>query len=290
MIENIIKELEDKRNRLNKMAEDHRRHRDIYNSDTKHWAENRTNLNERAKQCLNEANDHKATRDNINKEVQDAKKERDKLNKEYNKLAEKVNQMKKTRLPKEGISLNRLKKEKKKLEFRQMTSVLSAEKERGLVDELTQIEEQIKSRESELETNKEIRGAIQEAMKAKDRAELVHKKVNDLAENAQNEHDLMVSLYKEANKCRKEADQSQEKFIENKEVADQEHNNHIFFIRQVHDYDKVLAAIKRRYRKAKKERTETIAKQQAEDVYEKFKRGEKLSTEDLMVLQKAGYL
>jgi uncharacterized coiled-coil DUF342 family protein len=290
MIEEIIKELESKRNNLNRMAEDHRRKRDKFNSDTKHWAENRTSLNDRAKKCLNEANDHKVKRDDINKDVQEAKKERDKLNKEYNKLAEKVNAMKKSRLPKEGISLNKLKREKKKLEFRQMTSVLSPEKERELVETVGNIEEQIKSRETELEMNKEIRTAIQDAMKAKDKAELVHKKVNDLAENAQNEHDLMVSLYKEANKCRKDADMSQEKFIEHKEVADQEHNNHIFFIRQVHDYDKVLAAIKRKFRKAKKERTENLAKQQAEDVYEKFKRGEKLSTEDLMVLQKAGYL
>lgn len=290
MIEDIIKELEDKRNKLNRQAEEHRRKRDKYNSDTKHWAENRTTLNERAKQCLIEANDHKRTRDDINKDVQDEKKQRDLLNKEYNRLAEKVNNIKKSRMPKDGISVNRLKREKKKLEFKQMTSVLSPDKERELVDALGQIEEQIKMRESELEMNKEIRAAIQEAMKAKDRAELVHKNVNDFAENAQSEHDQMVTLYKEANKCRKEADNAQEKFIETKEVADQEHNNHIYFIRQVHDYDKVLSGIKRKYRKAKKEKTESIAKQQAEDVYEQFKRGEKLSTEDLMTLQKAGYL
>jgi len=31
-------------------------------------------------------------------------------------------------------------------------------------------------------------------------------------------------------------------------------------------------------------------KDEAKDVYEKFKKGEKLSTEDLMLLQKSGYL
>ena len=290
MIEEILKELEDKRNLLNNKAEDHRKLRDRYNSDTKQWAEDRTRYNERAKHSLIQANEHKLKRDDINKEVQDAKKERDSLNKEYNVMAEKVNAVKRSRLPKEGLSLNRLKREKKKLEFKQMTSVLSPEKERELVDMLGQLEEQIKERESELEMNKEIKQAIQEAMKAKDKAELEHKRVNDLAENAQDEHDQMVMLYKEANRCRKEADHAQDNFIENKEVADQEHNNHIFFLRQVHDYDKVLAAIKRKYRKAKKEKTESMAKQQAEDIYEKFKKGEKLSTEDLMCLQKAGYL
>ena len=44
MVEEIIKELESKRNRLNMVAEDHRRRRDKYNSSTKHWAENRTEI------------------------------------------------------------------------------------------------------------------------------------------------------------------------------------------------------------------------------------------------------
>ena len=290
MVEAIIQELEKKRNKLNKVAEQHRKLRDKYNSSTKQWAESRTTLNERARQCLRDANEHKRKRDGINKDVQSAKKEREVLNNEYNKLAEKVNKVKRTKLPNKGVPLSKLKQEMKRLEFRQMTSVLSPDKERGLIEELGQIQDQIKEREKELEMNHEIRDAIQEAMKAKDRAELEHKRVSELAELAQNEHDSMVQLYEEANKCRKEADDAQDNFIENKEIADKEHNNHIFYIRQVHEYDKILNGMKRKYRKAKKEKSETLAKQQAEDIYEKFKNGEKLSTEDLMCLQKAGYL
>ncbi len=290
MVEIIIKELENKRNKLNKTAEDHRKRRDKYNANTKLWAENRTNQNERARICLKEANDHKKKRDEINKEVQSAKKEREVLNNEYNKLAEQVNKVKRSKLPNKGVPLNKLKQEMKRLEFRQMTSVLPPDKERELIDSLGQIQEQIKKREKELEMNNEIREAIQEAMKAKDKAELVHKRVSDLAEQAQSQHDLMVKLYEEANTCRKEADSAQIKFIENKEIADKEHNNHIFFIRQVHEYDKILNGMKRKFRKAKKEKSETMAKQQAEEIYERFKNGDKLSTEDLMTLQKAGYL
>jgi uncharacterized coiled-coil DUF342 family protein len=290
MVEIIIKELENKRNKLNKIAEQHRKRRDKYNSSTKQWAGSRTSLNERARTCLKDANEHKNTRDNINKDVQTAKKEREILNNEYNKLAEQVNKVKRTKLPNKGVPLNKLKQEMRRLEFRQMTSVLSPDKERALIEELGQIQDQIMEREKELEMNHEIRDAIQEAMKAKDRAELEHKRVSELAELAQNEHDSMVHLYEEANKCRKEADDAQGNFIENKEIADKEHNNHIFYIRQVHEYDKILNGMKRKFRKAKKEKSETLAKQQAEDIYERFKNGEKLSTEDLMCLQKAGYL
>jgi uncharacterized coiled-coil DUF342 family protein len=35
---------------------------------------------------------------------------------------------------------------------------------------------------------------------------------------------------------------------------------------------------------------ETDAKKEAEQIFEKFKKGEKLSTEDLLTLQKSGYL
>ena len=41
---------------------------------------------------------------------------------------------------------------------------------------------------------------------------------------------------------------------------------------------------------AKKDKAETAAKKEAEVIYDRFKAGEKLSTEDLMSLQKAGYL
>ena len=43
-------------------------------------------------------------------------------------------------------------------------------------------------------------------------------------------------------------------------------------------------------RKTKKAAEATIAQKEANDIFEKFKRGEKLSTEDLMALQKAGLI
>ena len=38
------------------------------------------------------------------------------------------------------------------------------------------------------------------------------------------------------------------------------------------------------------DKKETEAKKEAYEIYEKFKKGEKLSTEDIMILQKAGLL
>jgi uncharacterized coiled-coil DUF342 family protein len=100
----------------------------------------------------------------------------------------------------------------------------------------------------------------------------------------------MIKLYEQADIMRKEADDSQEKFIETKVKADDEHKKHIEHIRQVHDYDKILTGLKQKARKARKKKEETAAMKEAEDIFDKFKKGEKLSTEDLMALQKSGYL
>ena len=93
-----------------------------------------------------------------------------------------------------------------------------------------------------------------------------------------------------ADAWRKEADAAQEAFVANKIRADEEHKLHIKNIRQVHDYDKIISGMRQKARKAKRKEDETSAKEEAEKIFDRFKAGEKLSTEDLMALQKSGYL
>jgi len=144
--------------------------------------------------------------------------------------------------------------------------------------------------EKEIEEFTEVKTAETEARDAKDKAEEFHRKVAELAEKAQAEHDAMLKLYEEADKLRREADDAQEKFIETKLAADEEHREHIEHIRQVHDFDKLISGIRDKGRRARKERDDTSAKKEAEEIFDKFKNGEKLSTEDIMVLQNSGYL
>jgi uncharacterized coiled-coil DUF342 family protein len=72
--------------------------------------------------------------------------------------------------------------------------------------------------------------------------------------------------------------------------ADEEHRKHIEHIRQVHDYDKIISGMQQKLRKSKKEKDEDSARKEAAEIFDRFKAGEKLSTEDLMILQKSGYL
>ncbi|MEW5759321.1 MAG: phosphoserine phosphatase [Candidatus Thermoplasmatota archaeon] len=284
----LIEELEEKRKILNAKAEEHKAKRDEYNEKTKRLIAKRDELNENVRKNMIEANHHRELRNKLNEEVRSMKEKRDEANRKANALENKVELIKKQKLPKDGPPLNKLKKELKNLEFKQMTSVLSADKEKGIVTMLAKLHQQIREIEKVLEKDEDVMKAVMEAEEAKAIAEEYHKKVSELAEKAQQEHDLMAKLLEEGDNLRREADKTQEEFLQTKLLADEEHRQHLALIRQVHDFDKIIAGLRRREKKKKKGIDQTIAKKQADEILEKFKRGEKLSTEDLMILQMKG--
>jgi uncharacterized coiled-coil DUF342 family protein len=286
----LIGDLEEKRARHNADAERHKRLRDELNDKTKEWAENRDILNSKVRGLIEEANAKRESRDKLNSEVRETKALRDEWNRKFNDLSDSAMALRREKMPKSGLSIRKFKAELRALEKKHMTSVLTADKEKALMKEMSQLDAKIKEMEREIEQFSEVKTAEKDAREAKDNAENFHKKVSELAEKAQVEHDAMLKLYEEADKLRKEADAAQERFIESKLAADEEHREHIEHIRQVHDFDKIIAGIRDRGRKARKEKDDTSAKKEADEIFEKFRSGEKLSTEDIMVLQKSGYM
>lgn len=286
----LIGDLEEKRARHNADAEKHKKLRDELNDKTKEWAERRDGLNAQVRKLIDEANLRRESRDKLNSEVKEAKAKRDEWNRKFSELSDKAMLLRREKMPKSGLSIRKYKAELRALEKKHMTSVLSADKEKALMKEMSLLDSKIKEMEREIEQFAEVKQAEKEAREAKDNAENFHKQVSELAEKAQSEHDSMLKLYEEADKLRKEADDAQDKFIEAKLAADEQHRDHIEHIRQVHDFDKIISGIRDRGRKAREDKEDTSVKRQAEEIFERFKSGEKLSTEDIMILQKSGYM
>ena len=286
----MVEELEEKRSRQNAEAERHRRQRDDLNEKTRQWADKRDELNSHVRKLIDEANARRENRDKLNSEVREVKAKRDEWNEKFNDFSDKVQGLRREKMPKDGVPVRRIRAELRALEKTHMTSVLTPEKERSLVEQMSHLSGQLQAMEKEIEQFTEVRVAEQEAREAKDQAEHFHGQVAELAEKAQAEHDAMLKLYDEADALRKEADQAQEKFIEAKLAADEEHHEHIEHIRQVHDFDKLITGIRDKSRRAKREKDDSVVKKEAEEIFDRFKNGEKLSTEDIMVLQKSGYL
>lgn len=286
----LLGDLEGKRAEANNEAEKHRRVRDDLNEETRKWVDQRDDLNYKVRGMIDKANEHKENRDKLNTEVRETKVLRDNWNRSVAELSEKLIVEKREKMPAGEAPIRKLRMQLRILEKKHMTSVLTPDKERALVDEIGDLSSKIKAMEKEFEQFEDIRKLERDLKEAKKEAEASHRKVGELAEKAQIEHDEMVRLFEEADKLRRDADQAQERFIETKLKADDEHRSHIEYIRQVHDFDKIISGMRQKLRKSRKEKEDDSAKKEAEGIFDKFKSGEKLSTDDLMLLQKSGYL
>ena len=287
-----LAELEQKRNAINDDAEKHRRLRDDLNKQTKEWVAKRDALNAQVRELVEEAGKHRTERDSLNQKVRESKVLRDEANQKVSQLTEEYRALK-SDMPapdKNQPSVKQLKKEFSDLENKQQTQVLKKGEEEAIVKRLKELDAQI----NEIEKNQEQSGDLREKSSAlraaKEEAERCHKLVSEYAEKAQAEHDEMIKLYEQADSLRKQADEAQARFIECKKAADEEHKKHIEQIKSFHETDKDFAAIKNKQKAVRKKKTDAESKKAADDIFARFKSGDKLSTEDLMILQKSGYL
>jgi len=283
-----LQQLERAREELNQAAEDHRTERDKLNGRTKQLAEKRDLLNAEVAKRVAEASAFREQRNKLNEEVKAVKVLRDQANQKANELGEAASRLKRERHHETAVPVPRLREEKRALEFRFQTQALTPAKEKEVVAELKRLEKEIKAAEGLMEADKEVYSAVSEARKAKQEAEDQHHRLSEIARQAQAAHEAMMRLYDEADARRAEADAAQQEFIANKKLADQEHFMHIEYIKKIRDYDKVVSGIRRRRRALRRVEADQRQEKRTDTVMEKFKKGEKLSTEDLLALQLRG--
>lgn len=291
--ERLLADLEEKRERLNQQAHKQRDVRDRMNDETKRHAQRRDGFNAEVRALVDRANQHKAKRDEHNRLVREAKAKRDVLNHDAHAKAEALAKLRQAKGHHDsGASAARLKAEIKHLEFQQQTVVLTPKKEKDLIDLISAKRKELAEREKSLEESADSKVAYEAMKEAKALAEAQHAEVTALANAAQTEHDGMVKLFNEADALRKQADAAQADFVKSKTDADKVHREYIESVGAIRDIEKVLHGLRGTQQRSDRAGPHATAeeKAEAEDIFDKFRKGEKLSTEDLMALQKAGRL
>jgi uncharacterized coiled-coil DUF342 family protein len=284
-----IEELERKRAESNARADEHRATRDKLNAEARDWAEKRAQVIDELRSKSSEAQAHRRQRDEYNEQVKEAKRLRDEWNRKLQELSDRAQELKRNRAPRPGaVPTWKLRKDLKELEFRHMTSALTDEQEKRLIGEMKKIEQQIRDQDDQFRADPEINTVLTEVTEARKLAEENHALVGQLAESAQREHESMVTLYEQVDELRRQADEVQAKLLEVKAQADEEHRAHISAIEEVRDIEKMLHAA-RGGRGPGGAPTEPQEPAKEEDFLARLKKGEKVSTEDLLHLQKSGH-
>lgn len=279
-------ELERRREESNQRADAFRANRDRLNAEARTLADERAQIVDAIRAKSSEAQEHRRRRDELNSEVREAKRLREEWNHKFQELSDRVQEMRRTRPPRQGAVPGwRLKKDLKELEFRHMTTALTGEQEKRLLEEMKKLEAAIREQEDQFRRDPGIEATLQEYTAARDEAEKHHAAVGELAESAQREHELMVVLFEGGDELRRQADDVQAKLLEVKAAADEAHRQHISAIEEVRDIEKLLYAARGGRAPASWSPAEAPRE---EDFLARLKKGEKVSTEDLLELQKRG--
>ena len=269
-MEGVRKQKDEKEAEISKVADE----REEFNKIAKAQRKIRDELNASLKENLNKAIEYRNERNEINKEVEAAKKARNEANNKIKSLEWSSGKRDKIKIE------NEIKKIDKIIE----TRVLDIKKENQLVKNANDLRKQL----MEIHEDESVKGEAQELKKL---SEEEHEKVITLSEQAQAAHEEMLTYFRKTDDIRTAADEAHKKFIEARKNASAKHEEFKAILSDIHVINKKLGSNKPRKRKndnkpsggANKNREE---KERAEEIFAKFKQGGKVSTEEILLLQK----
>ncbi len=246
--------------------------RDHMNEETKEFRRLRDELNQELKDTLHIALEKRNERDEINKEVHENKEKRNKCNEELKKIE--WNSGKK--------EISNIQAEINKIDKTIQTKVLDIKKENELVKRVSDLTKQLKK----IQSDEEEENAANEL---KEKSEHYHQQVVELSDKAQEVHEEMIDYFNKIDGIREKADEKHQQFINSRTAATAKHEEvkaKLSEIRKVNKFMDQAKSSSRGRRNDDKIETDQKEKQDAEDIFQKFKDGKKLTTEEFLLLQK----
>ena len=269
-MEGVRKQKDEKEAEIAKVADE----REEFNKTAREQRKIRDELNASLKENLNKAIEFRNERNDINKEVETAKKERNEANNKIKNLEWNSGKRNKVRIE------NEIKKIDKIIE----TRVLDIKKENQLVKNANDLRKQL----MEIHEDESVKAEADELRKQSEEA---HERVIELSEKAQTAHEEMLKYFRKTDDIRTAADEAHKNFVQARKDAAAKHEEFKAILSDIHVINKKLGSNKPKRRKsdnkgssgANKNREE---KQRAQEIFEKFKQGGKVSTEEILLLQK----
>ena len=280
-------QLRELRKKYHKEAEVLRIKRDELNLQSQTHASERNELNNKAKEHMDNVHLFRDRRNGLNVEVGQIRDERREVSDVVNGLKDTFLRLKRKRFSGRNLPpVSRLRKQIQELEIKQMTTPLSTDKERALVDEIGSLQNKIKEHDNLIETDTEVLEARDNFREAENTRRELGKKMQKSRQEAQAAHHSMKDSLRTNRQTRRKADAAQRLFVKAKEKADEVHNEYIEYLRGMQEIDRMTASQGRTGSSV----DQKASAASAEDLFAKFLAGEKLTTEQLMVIQKAGML
>lgn len=276
------------------------------NAQIKKFIEKRDHLHDKAKKTSEEVNLLKKERDALNEQVKLLKQQRDAVRvnvtpllEEVKALNEKIDALKK-HIPR--ISQRELQKELDAIEWKIATTTLDLHEEKQLIENVKELEIQLKSYKKIDLQHKKIKELIAHRKTFDIQADVYHKELTEIAQKSQELHKIIIEKVESIKKDRAEAELLHQSFLKAKEQNNRTYDQ----IRELISQNAgIRVSIKEQYqtrrveaeakRKAEEERikqelTDRAIKEQAikekigSEAREKLNRGEKVSWDEFQLM------
>ena len=281
----LVKELNQHRLEVSKL----RNELNAIDKEKESWFKKKDEKSRQIKELIHKIKDNKTKRDALTSEVKELKPKRDSINKG---TSPKSAELAKLRKEKESVkspgireSPYKIKQDMEKLEFKIETEAISFSKEQQLMKKIKELRKLYDSASDIVYANKKIRDSAESIRKMRKESNEVHMSIQEKAKQSQALHEEILKMSSEIDRLKIEEQESFNKFSELKKKFTEANYQLKEKLKAMNDVKNSLDKISSDKKEKKKREIESFLKSKEEEVNQKLKRGEKLTTEDLLVFQ-----
>ena len=284
------KELIRKRNDLNKEINTLRKGLNDFNTKKESDFENKEKITKSISQLIGQVKSSKSARNKFTKQVKKVKEIRTHDNEEIKK---KVKEIKELNKKKKEIQLKHnikgnpsfIKKDIDKLEFKLETEAMGFDKEKKLMKTINGLRKQYKEVKVVSDVFEKIHKLDKELKELRKKAQDEHKEVQKTAEESQHKHEEVIETSKEIDDLKEKEEDAYKNFFDSKKKFTEINDKLQEKLKEIGKLNEKLREFGADQKHRKEEFNKKSLKQKAALVNEKMKKGGKLTTEDLLVLQ-----
>ncbi len=260
------------------------------NDQKEKFFEQRNPLGKQISGFIREIKQLRQERDSLTKEVKQAKEERAKLATEIKQKIEafkKIHGEKKKVETKHAVRENpgKIKQEIERAQYRIETEGLSFEKEKALMKIIRSMEKKLKEIEAMSGLWGETRGLSKEIDQLKDKSDSLHAIIQEKARNSQQKHEKLMEISKKVDELKKQEGELNKQIEIKKKELEEKLPGLDEKKKQFNELKIQLGEdVKEDHIKTEQQKRKKLSELQAE-IQQKFRKGEKLTTQDLIILQ-----
>jgi len=254
-------------------------------------------LNQQINQLLEKAEDNKKKRDELNKQVKELKSKRKELleklqgnRKILEELVEKEHTVDQAKIRKKRVIMGKLSKKIDDLEWNLQTSVLSPEEEKGMIQQLEKLSDQLNKVAEEVHITQKQTQLWREISSDQKKINQLFNQITDYAKESQIYHNLMNQHFHQVNLLRKQANEYHKQFLANKKSADQYHKEFLSTVTEKNELRGKLKDYQQKVRKEMQEKVRLNLEENTKKAFEKYQNGENLTLEEFRLLVEKGMI